>query len=151
MKNQIKLFKSTETDKFYDGLDGKKKHYWITPPDLYKKLDDEFHFDFDFCPHPRPDDFDGLEVDWGKSNYVNPPFTGGKISRWIFKAIEEREKGNKTVIILPVYQSRSIAIACENGAEIRYGGQPRWLAIEDKSPNPNSIYSINPCLLLIFK
>ena len=27
--------------------------YWITPPDLYERLDAEFHFDFDPCPYPR--------------------------------------------------------------------------------------------------
>jgi hypothetical protein len=26
----------------------------------------EFHFDFDPRPHPRPEDFDGLEVEWGQ-------------------------------------------------------------------------------------
>ena len=56
------------------------RHYWVTPPDLMKQLTDEFHFDFDPCPHPRPEGFDGLVVEWGKSNWVNPPFTGGSIS-----------------------------------------------------------------------
>jgi hypothetical protein len=51
-------------------------HYWVTPPDLMKKLSDEFRFDFDPCPFPRPLDFDGLELKWGNSNWVNPPFTG---------------------------------------------------------------------------
>lgn len=36
------------------------KHYWLTPPDLYKQLDEEFHFNFDPCPWPLPDGFDGL-------------------------------------------------------------------------------------------
>jgi len=127
-----------------------KKHYWKTPPDLYKKLDDEFHFDFDPCPFPRPDDFDGLEADWGKSNYVNPPFTGG-VMAWVKKALKEREKGNSTVIILPVYQSRAIALACEEGAEIRYAGKPEWLALEDDSISPIKATDRNPCLLLIIK
>ena len=28
------------------------KKYWLTPPELYKKLDNEFNFDFDPCPCP---------------------------------------------------------------------------------------------------
>ncbi len=26
------------------------RHYWLTPPQLFKALDEEFHFDFDPCP-----------------------------------------------------------------------------------------------------
>jgi len=28
----------------------KHSDHWKTPDDFYKKLDDEFHFDFDPCP-----------------------------------------------------------------------------------------------------
>lgn len=52
------------------------RHYWLIPPQLLKTFQDEFNFDFDPCPFPRPENFDGLEVDWGNSNWVNPPFTG---------------------------------------------------------------------------
>jgi len=54
------------------------KHYWLMPPDKLEPLQKEFNFDFDPCPFPRPEGFDGLEVDWRKSNWVNPPFTGMK-------------------------------------------------------------------------
>ena len=53
-----------------------KRHYWLMPPEKMQPLQEEFSFDFDPCPFPRPEGFDGLEVDWGKSNWVNPPFTG---------------------------------------------------------------------------
>lgn len=49
------------------------KHYWLTPPTLMKELQDEFNFDHDACPYPRPDDYDGLISEWGASTYVNPP------------------------------------------------------------------------------
>ena len=127
-----------------------KKHYWVTPPDLYKILDNEFHFDFDPCPHPRPDGFDGLLVDWGKSNWVNPPFTGG-VMAWCKKAILERDKGNLVVVILPIYQNRCVAKLADAGAEIRWAGFPQWLSLEDGEPTPKKQSDRHGCLLFILR
>jgi hypothetical protein len=60
--------------KFGDGNGDDGKHYWITPPDLMARLQAEFGFTFDACPHPVPQGFDGLVDPWGASTYVNPPF-----------------------------------------------------------------------------
>ena len=48
--------------------------YWRVPPDVYAKLDAEFHFTHDPCPHPRPEGYDALAAEWGAVNIVNPPF-----------------------------------------------------------------------------
>jgi hypothetical protein len=137
-----------------------KKHYWLMPPDKLKPLIDEFHFDFDPCPFPRPENFDGLEVDWGKSNWVNPPFTGmvkvpGKRKigpmAWARKALLEREKGNTSVLIFPIYQVRVISFLEDHKAEIRYFGKVIWLAVEDGSPNPAESSSIQPCVILVVR
>jgi len=61
----------------------------------------EFHFDHDPCPL-NPNGLrstDGLG-DWGRSNFVNPPYSNKE--PWIKKACLEREKGNLTVMLLPV-------------------------------------------------
>lgn len=136
------------------------KHYWLMPPDKLEPLQNEFNFDFDPCPFPRPEGFDGLEVEWGKSNWVNPPFTGmakepGKRKigpmAWARKAMAESAKGNTSVLIFPIYQVRAIGWLEDRGAEIRYAGKIRWLAVEDNTPNPTDSSNIQPCLLLIVR
>lgn len=126
-----------------------KKRYWLTPPELMAELNARFDFDYDPCPNPRPDNYDGLEADWGQMNWVNPPFT--KCMRWAKKALAEREKGKSSVMVLPIYQSRVVAYLAEQGAMIEYLGQPRWLSIEDHEPSPAKLRDIPPCLLLILR
>ena len=45
---------------------------WRTPKAFKAELDKEFRFDFDSCP-PNPA-FDGLSIEWGERNFVNPPY-----------------------------------------------------------------------------
>jgi hypothetical protein len=73
--------------------------HWVTPPELYAELDREFGFDFDPCPLGGGD-FDGLEVEWGSVNFVNPPY-GREIGRWIAKAVAEWGKGKTVVLLIP--------------------------------------------------
>ena len=47
-----------------------------TPPELYNTLNNEFKFDFDPCPlNHNLNLWDGLEIEWGKSNFINPPYS----------------------------------------------------------------------------
>jgi len=126
-------------NKFHRGNGENGKHYWLTPPDLYATLDAEFHFDFDPCPFPKDPDFDGLTCEWGKSNYVNPPFgsiihAGKKKgpTAWVRKAIEENKKGKSVVLVYPVDKWVLMLLAAI-GSEVRNLGDVRWLAIEDHS------------------
>jgi len=104
------------------------KHYWLTPKKIYDDLDKEFHFDFDPCPYPKPDGFDGLKEEWGSSSYVNPPFEGG-VTAWVRKSIEECKKGKKVVFVFPI--DKWIHYMIESGAEIRNLKDVRWCSIED--------------------
>jgi site-specific DNA-methyltransferase (adenine-specific) len=71
---------------------------WRTPKDFYDKLNLEFKFDFDPCP--INEQFDGLSIEWGNSNFVNPPFKDK--DKWIKKSYQEWVKGKNIVMLLPV-------------------------------------------------
>ena len=72
-----------------------------TPDDLYDALNKEFKFDHDPCPFGgKQKGKDGLSEDWGKSNYVNPPYS--QIKLWFKKAIKEMKKVNKSVFLVPL-------------------------------------------------
>lgn len=71
----------------------------ITPKDLYDALDKEFHFDFDPCPVGGELTFNGLQVEWGQCNYVNPPFS--EISEWLIKGNMEMVKGKRSIFLIP--------------------------------------------------
>jgi hypothetical protein len=127
---------ATFLNKWYDGNFEDDKHYWLTPPEIMAELQAEFEFDFDPCPHPLPNGFDGLTCEWGKSNYVNPPF-GSIIHRgkkkgptaWAKKAIAEHEKGKKVVFLYPI--DKWILMMLKAGAKVRNLGDIRWVATED--------------------
>ena len=120
-----------------------KKEYWITPPEIYKALDQEFHFDFDPCPYPYQG-FDGTKTEWGKSTYLNPPFrksdgrNGAGPTAFIRKAIEENKKGKDVVVIINT--NAFINMLLEAGAEMRSMGRVKWLDGRTGEPwkNPSS-------------
>lgn len=115
------------------------KHYWLTPPDLMASLQAEFQFDFDPCPYPKPEGFDGLNADWGSSSYVNPPFgvvlhKGRKkgATAWVRKALEEHGKGKRVVFVYPL--DKWVLMLLEAGAKVRNLRDVRWRSIEDNLP-----------------
>jgi hypothetical protein len=115
------------------------KKFWITPPEFLAELQQEFDFDFDPCPYPRPENYNSLELPWGKSNYVNPPFNKkdapyGGPSAFVRKAIAEQSAGKTSVFILPLPWNIGLLMAA--GAELRYGGIVQWLDAETGDPCP---------------
>jgi hypothetical protein len=125
-------------NKFHQGNGDDGKHYWLTPPELMKQLQEQFGFDFDACPYPKPEDFDGLSVEWGNSTYVNPPFGSimheGKkkgFTAWVRKAIEESKKGKRVVLVYPM--DKWVLMLLEAGAKVTNLKDVKWCAIEDGS------------------
>ena len=99
------------------------KDDWATPPYFYDELNKEFNFDFDPCPfHHNIDDWDGLKVDWGKRNFINPPYSRKLKESFVIKAIEESKKGKLCVMLLPVSTSTQLfhKYILPNKNEIRF-------------------------------
>lgn len=84
---------------------------WATPSYIYDKLNEEFNFDFDPCPLEYGEitpEKDGLLKEWGKVNFVNPPYSKNLKPKFIHKAIEEKNKGKIVVMLLPVSTSTKL-------------------------------------------
>lgn len=79
---------------------------WKTPEFFYEELNSIYHFDFDPCPYQA--DFDGLSIEWGKSNFVNPPYSRNLKEKFVIKALEESKKGKTCVLLLPVSTSTKL-------------------------------------------
>ena len=106
-----------------------ESEFWLIPKEIYKPLDREFKFDFDPCPYPYKRD--GIDIEWGKVNWVNPPFrakdakNGHGPTAFVRKAIEEQKKGKTSVLILPVLSMLNMLF--EAKAEVRSCGRVAWI------------------------
>ena len=98
---------------------------WKTPDDFYNKLNEEFNFDFDPCPlntgEIQPEN-DGLLIEWGSRNFVNPPYSKKLKELFVLKAIEESNKGKLCVMLLPVSTSTKLfhEHILPNASDIRF-------------------------------
>lgn len=123
--------------------------FWIIPKEIYDKLDSEFHFDFDPCPYPFKRD--GISIEWGRMNWVNPPFRakdaiyGHGPTAFARKAIEQQAKGKSSVLILPVQSYVNMLVA--SGAEVREIGRVKW--IDARTGEPYS--SPSTCALFVLR
>lgn len=83
-----------------------KSEDWETPEDLFKRLDDEFHFETDLCAsvqnakcqHFYTKEQDGLKQEWKGTCWMNPPY-GRQIEKWVEKACKSKAV---IVCLLPV-------------------------------------------------
>ena len=97
---------------------------WATPKDFYDRIDKEFNFDFDPCPlcYEITPENDGLLIEWGLRNFVNPPYSRAIKEAFILKAISESKLGKLCVMLLPVSTSTKIFHdhILPNAKEIRF-------------------------------
>ena len=60
---------------------------------------------WDPCPHPRPEGFDSLIIDWPLDQhiYVNPPYKRGTIGAFVKKCYEQFQRGATISLLIPSY------------------------------------------------
>lgn len=124
---------------------------WATPKELYDKLNAEFKFDFDPCPLNST--FDGLVIEWGKSNYINPPYSRQLKEAFVIKAIEESKKGKICVMLLPVSTSTRLfhRYILPNAREIRFlEGRVRFLGINTKGEYVTDKAPMHDSMVVVF-
>ena len=124
---------------------------WQTPKELYKKLDNEFHFDFDPCPLFSVND--GLSFDWEKSNFINPPYSRKLKEAFVLKAIEESKKGKLCVMLLPVSTSTKLfhQHILPNAKEIRFlEKRVKFLGINTKGEYVSNKAPMHDSMIVVF-
>jgi site-specific DNA-methyltransferase (adenine-specific) len=82
MKN-IKVMYSRNTD------------HWSTPKYIYDTYMKMGYFD----PCPLNSTFNGLQINWKKYNFVNPPYS--ITSKFVDKAIQENKLGKEVIFLIP--------------------------------------------------
>jgi site-specific DNA-methyltransferase (adenine-specific) len=124
---------------------------WETPDWLLDKIRAEFGEFFDPCPLDA--NFNGLEVDWKKVNYINPPYNRKDKEAFILKAYGESQKGNTSIMLLPV--STSTVIFHEvilKHAEIRFlRGRVKFKGYNSKGEYVENQCGQHDSMLVIFK
>lgn len=123
---------------------------WETPSYLLKQIEDEFGKFFDPCPLNAK--FNGLDVEWRKVNYINPPYNRKDKEAFIRKAYEESKKGKMCVMLLPVSTSTKIfhEVILPN-AEIRFlRGRVKFIGYNTKRERVSEKTGQHDSMLVIF-
>lgn len=88
---------------------------WATPKYIYDQAIKKGMFD----PCPLGGHVDGLILDWGKSNFVNPPYS--KLRKWIEKSIAEHRKGKSVTLLIPARtDTKAFKLLFEYGSSITF-------------------------------
>lgn len=133
---------------------------WATPPYIYDELNKEFNFDLDPCPLGFGQTFggglefaDGLTIEWGNSNFVNPPYSLELKTAFVKKAIEEAKKGKTVVMLLPVSTSTVLFhdFIKPNAKEIRFvRGRIKFIGVNTKGKEVSNKTPMHDSMIVIF-
>lgn len=137
-----------------ESLFSSKTDQWETPADLFKKLNDEFHFTLDPCAdesnHKCEKYFtkeqNGLIQDWSQDVvFCNPPY-GRNIGEWVKKAFESVSSHTHThthtvVMLLPARtDTKWFHNYIYHKAEIRFiRGRLKFGGSKNSAPFPSMV------------
>jgi len=131
-----------------NGMYSSKKQDYVTPQNLYDKLNREFGFTLDPCStHENAKcknhytiNENGLKQDWGAGIvFMNPPY-GREINKWVKKAYDESLKGTTVVCLLPARtDTRWWHDYCMNGEIRLIRGRLKFSGSKNSAPFPSAI------------
>ena len=138
-----------------------EKDEWCTPIELYKKLDDEFHFNLDAAATFEnrlnnaffDKDSDALSREWGgkfATVFLNPPYGRGKIKAFVRKAYLESTAGATVVCLLPFSGASWFTDYCLHAAEIRILGRVKYIGFAADGTLIRNSPTFDSCIV-IFK
>jgi phage N-6-adenine-methyltransferase len=129
-----------------------KTDLWETPPDLFERINNVFHFDLDVCAVPSnakcaryftPAD-DGLAQEWAGICWMNPPY-GREIGKWVRKASEAAQNGATVVALLPARTDTAWWHDYVMGNEIVFlRGRLKFGGSKNSAPFPSAIVVFKP-------
>jgi hypothetical protein len=76
-----------------------KSDWAIVDPNLYKILNDRYGFDYNPSPHHTGGDT--LNSNWGKNNFICPPFNQVLKNLFVNKAIKVAKSGHEVAMLMP--------------------------------------------------
>jgi len=130
------------------------KDDWGTPNDFYEKLNKEFNFDFDPCPFKHDLSlWNGLEIEWGERNFINPPYSRLLKESFVNKAVEESKKGKLCVMLLPVSTSTKLFhnVILPNQKEIRFiKGRIKFTGVNTKGELVTNKAGMHDSMVVVF-
>jgi len=139
-----------------------KKDEWGTPQELFDELDREFNFTLDPCANLerllKPGMalyhkwLSGLFPPWTDHRvFVNPPYSGRNIERWIRKADDESKRCEVIVMLIPVTKTGTKwfkELVLDKDVDMRFlTGRVNFIPLAGQNHNSNPLYS----MLLIWR
>ena len=121
---------------------------WETPPELFARLDEEFHFTLDACAVPANAQCrrffslphqDGLKQKWSGTCWMNPP-DGRTIGLWMRKAWEESRRGVTVVCLTPARTDTAWFQNYAARGEVRFlRGRLKFSNSKSSAPFPSAV------------
>lgn len=130
------------------------KDDWATPNDFFEALNKEFDFNFDPCPFKHDLSlWNGLEIEWGEKNFINPPYSRTLKESFVKKAVEESKKGKLCVMLLPVSTSTKLfhEVILPNQKDIRFiKGRVKFSGVNTKGDLVTNKAGMHDSMVVIF-